>query len=234
MIITHCIHGHLYDDANTYFSTRRNGSKKKHCRACARQRAAVYYERERERRSSERQQRIEEWKRPISEIDLSWAAGHFEGEGTISISSGRRKGYARPLASLCSTDQQVIALFDLWWPSSMAGIAPRVPTENSRPVYRWGINSAVKVRAFIDQLSPFLRTDRCKQKFDLVGEFVDRILAPHTGKEKPRFPEYIDRIRQMNRRGSLPFLGQILLPTGETVHQRIESQKLLPPPEAKP
>lgn len=30
------------------------------------------------------------------------------------------------------------------------------------------------------------------------------------------------------------FLGQILLPTGETVHQRITSQNLLPPPEAKP
>ncbi|NLS03571.1 hypothetical protein HGP14_09395 [Rhizobium sp. P32RR-XVIII] len=30
------------------------------------------------------------------------------------------------------------------------------------------------------------------------------------------------------------FLGQILLPTGETVHQRITSQGLLPAPEQKP
>ncbi len=71
------------------------------------------------------------------------------------------------------------------------------------------INSAAKVRAFIDQIQPYLRTKRCKDKFLLVGEFVDKILAPHTGKTKVRHPEYIDKIRRLNHRGNKPYIPRI-------------------------
>ena len=139
----------------------------------------------------------------------------------------RRKGYARPVASLVSTDKEIIDLFSAWWPTSIAGKKPRFPTQNSRAVYRWEINSAVKVRAFIDQIGPFLRTERCRAKFALVGEFVDKILEPHTGKTKQRFPEYVERIRRLNHRGAAPFLGQIMLPSGETVLERVVASEML-------
>lgn len=37
---THCPQGHPYDEANTRWSTRRDGRKHRQCRACARERAA--------------------------------------------------------------------------------------------------------------------------------------------------------------------------------------------------
>lgn len=190
--------------------------------------AKRYQAKERNRRAVARATRIEAWKREIAPADLAWAAGHFEGEGTISISAERRNGYARPLASLASTDRQVIELFSEWWPTSIAGKKPRFPTANSRAVYRWEINSAAKVRAFIDQLMPYLRTVRCRAKFELVSEFTDRVLAPHEGKTKPRHPEYIALIRRLNHRGSAPFLGQIMLPNGRTVLEHATAQELLP------
>lgn len=185
-------------------------------------------EKDKQRRADVRFLRIESWKRDLSPAELAWAAGHFEGEGTISLSAERRHGYARPLASLASTDKEVIDLFGLWWPTSIAGKSPRFPTPNSRAVFRWEINSAIKVRAFIDQIQPYLRTKRCKDKFALVSEFTNKVLAPGQGKYKARYPEFIARIRELNHRGAAPFLGQIMLPTGRTVLEEVEQSKLLP------
>lgn len=33
---THCRNGHPYNDENTYYYTRKNGSKERHCRECTR------------------------------------------------------------------------------------------------------------------------------------------------------------------------------------------------------
>lgn len=190
--------------------------------------ASRWYAKERQRRADARAARIETWKRNIGPAELAWAAGHFEGEGTISISAERRNGYARPLASLASTDREVIELFSAWWPTSIAGKKPRIPTANARPVYRWEINSASKVRAFIDQIGQYLRTERCRAKFEIVSEFTDKVLAPHEGKTKPRHPEYIALIRRLNHRGSAPFLGQILLGNGKTVLEHVVAAQMLP------
>lgn len=176
---------------------------------------------DRARRAAARAAKIEAWKRDVSPAELAWAAGHFEGEGTISISSERRHGYARPLAALASTDRQVIDLFSTWWPTSIAGKKPRFPTPRARAVYRWEINSAMKVRAFIDQITPFLRTTRCRDKFAVVSEFTDKVLAPHTGKVKQRHPDYITRIRAMNQR------GQMMQPSGKTVLEHAQEKQLL-------
>lgn len=189
-----------------------------------------WYDKQRAERAADRMKRIEEWKRDVSPQDLAWAAGHFEGEGTISISSERRNGYARPLASLASTDREVIMLFDSWWPTSIAGKKSRTPTPNAKPVWRWEINSAIKVRAFIDQLFPYLKRSACRAKFEVVGEFTDKILAPHVGKVRQRHPEYIERIRLLNHRGSAPFVPKpILLPgKGVTIEEFVGKQGLLP------
>lgn len=229
-----CLRGHPFDAANTLLVSRGNGKMKRCCRACARLRAAERYQvNGRVARALARAERIEEWKREISPADLAWAAGHFEGEGTISISSESRNGYARPLASLASTDRAVIDLFCGWWPTSIAGKNPRVPTPNARAVYRWEINSAIKVRAFIDQIAPHLRTERCRLKFAVVSEFVDLVLSPHAGKRRPRHPEYIDAIRRLNHRGSAPYIPNSMLPSGQTVLERIQSDNLLPAPKGE-
>lgn len=218
-----CQRGHPFDEANTLL-VRKAGrpQMQRQCRTCARERTQARYQAvDRVKRSTARLARIEAWKRAISPAELAWAAGHFEGEGTISISAERRNGYARPLASLASTDREVIELFSAWWPTSIAGKKARYPTANARAVFRWEINSAVKVRAFIDQIQPYLRTVRCRAKFELVGEFTDKVLAPHVGKTKQRHPEYIELIRRLNHRGSAPFVGK-------TVLEQVQEANMLP------
>jgi hypothetical protein len=42
---THCIHGHLFDDANTYRWQRPDGTWKRTCRMCAIERSRAYYQR---------------------------------------------------------------------------------------------------------------------------------------------------------------------------------------------
>lgn len=225
---THCINGHPFDAENTRVVKRGNGRTSRQCRACCAQRMRVTYDAARVSRTARRVAEIEAWKRDISAAELSWAAGHFEGEGTISLSAEKRQGYTRPIVSLCSTDREVIALFDSWWPTS-SNKKPRFPTERARAVYRWELNSAKKIRAFIDQVRPHLRTERCKTKFALVSEFVDKVLEPHTGKTKPRHQEYLPAIRLLNQRGRQP--GQLLLGNGKTVLQHMEAAKLLPAPK---
>lgn len=44
---THCIHGHPFDEANTYRYQRRDGSWKRTCRTCARKRTSDYQQRRR-------------------------------------------------------------------------------------------------------------------------------------------------------------------------------------------
>jgi hypothetical protein len=222
-----CKYGHLLTEANSYIYERkgtRAGTFKVMCRICHREAQNRRWQKDRLFRAAARAARIEDWKRNISRTDLAWAAGHFEGKGTISISSTGHGGYARPHASLASTDRQVIDLFSTWWPTSIAGKKLRFRTPNSKAVYRWEINSASKVRAFIDQIRPHLRTERCRAKFALVSEFTDLILAPHIGRTRPRHPEYIDAIRRLNHR------GQLLLPSGETILDAITETKLVSAP----
>lgn len=39
---------------------------------------------------------------------LSWAAGAFEGEGTVTITKSGKRGYTRPAVMLTSTDREMV------------------------------------------------------------------------------------------------------------------------------
>lgn len=202
-----CSHGHPFLPENTYvYKGIRNGREYIHryCRKCMKVVITNRQDRDRLRRLNIRLQKVEAWRRYISPADLAWAAGHFEGEGTITLmgTMDSHDGRVRPLACLCSTDRQIIAMFSAWWPSSASGKTPRKPTKNANLVYRWEINSAAKIRIFIDQILPHIKTDRCRRKFELVSSIADKMLASHRGKRKPRYPEELAEIRRLNRRGT--------------------------------
>lgn len=230
MEIKSCKKGHLLTPENISIINIGNGKVKRLCKTCISIRVKIQLEKSREKRFDLRKEKIATWKREISDIDLCWAAGHFEGEGTITISAKQREGYARPTASLCSTDLQVIELFNSWWPTSRAGCKPRFPkcNSNAKPVHRWEINSAFKVRAFIDQIEPFLKTDRCKEKFVVVSEFTNKVLEPSQGVRKQRYPEYKEMIMRLNHRGIAPFI-----PSSERLIEHARSNDLMPKIENK-
>src|SRR5690242_14193138 len=100
-----CGNGHPLTDSNV----RRDGRRRR-CRACARDRSSAYRRRRRAVRMATRRTA-----RP-PDIELAWAAGMFEGEGTVTISAAGRHGYTRPVVTLANTDRQVVDFFQARWP----------------------------------------------------------------------------------------------------------------------
>lgn len=53
---THCVHGHPFDDENTYWHTRPDGRRRRSCRECQRQRSAVGNARRKAKRHAAKRQ----------------------------------------------------------------------------------------------------------------------------------------------------------------------------------
>lgn len=100
-------------------------------------------------------------KAPVA--DLIWAAGLFEGEGTITLTGGGRRPYTRVIASVDNTDHQVIEFFQQRWPASK--ISERIPSGsgNARLVYAWRLTSR-RACEFIEAILPHIRTTRVRAK----------------------------------------------------------------------
>jgi hypothetical protein len=130
----------------------------------------------------------------------SWAAGFFEGEGTVTITRSGRRGYTRPLVCLTSTDREVIDLFQARWPGVVRTYQPK---GNARIAHVWTLNVRPTIRAFLVELLPHLRTQRVQAKARLVIEDVDARV------QGSRDPGYMvacharrEAVAALNKRGS--------------------------------
>lgn len=129
--------------------------------------------------------------------DLAWAAGLFEGEGTITISKSRE--YTRPHVSVTSTDIEVIEFFASRWP---AEIKHREPGGNARRAFVWYVGNATGARQFVNDILPHLRTERVRAKAELLLEDLDeRRQGSRDPKYRARSNERMARMRELNRRG---------------------------------
>lgn len=110
----------------------------------------------------------------MKQADLDWAAGYFEGEGTIAITtSGPRKGgqnYTRPLVVLTSTDKGAVDWFDARWPGIRS---TRQPPGNARLAYIWTLNARAAIRVFLSDVAPNFRRERNRQRAALLIEDMD-------------------------------------------------------------
>lgn len=103
----------------------------------------------------------------MSETALAWAAGLFEGEGSISVHTATRSGhtYRRLCIALGSTDEDVIRAFQrAVGVGNVNGPYGPYPGSN-RPCWRWQI-TGTKAEAVLDRLLPFLgarRTARAEE-----------------------------------------------------------------------
>lgn len=131
--------------------------------------------------------------------DLAWAAGLFEGEGTVTITRSGRRGYTRPLVCLTSTDREVVDFFHKRWPGVMRTFQP---AGNARLAHVWTLNVRPSIHAFLTELSPYLRTERVRKKARLVVEDVE------ARRQGARSPDYLaacherrQQVAELNRRG---------------------------------
>lgn len=104
--------------------------------------------------------------------DLNWAAGMFEGEGSITIGASRTPKGKEFYALQCkvpNTDHSIIAFFHDHWPGSIG--SDNLKREDRQPQSIW-IVKGVKARAFLKQLKPHLRTDRVLSKAKVASRLM--------------------------------------------------------------
>jgi hypothetical protein len=106
----------------------------------------------------------------VTESDLHWAAGLFEGEGTVTIAVRNRDETYRIVVSIANTDRQVIDWFQSRWPGYVQGAYGKRPRR--KPAWYWTLIGP-RAEAFIRQLRPFLRTERVRRKVELAIAFRD-------------------------------------------------------------
>lgn len=131
---------------------------------------------------------------------LSWAAGTFEGEGTVTITRSGRRGYTRPLVMLTSTDQNMVSFFHSRWTGVMTS---HLPKGNAKVAHTWTLNVRPSIARFLWDIMPFLKTDRVRRKAELV---LDDIGARIQGARGPEYRsachERREEIAKLNRRGA--------------------------------
>lgn len=136
----------------------------------------------------------------IPALDCAWAAGHFEGEGTVSLTKGGRIMHVRPLISLASTDKSCRDFFDNRWPGNCRTVSSR--TEQSREAFVWNLNSGERIQIFLLDILPFVRTDRVRQKITVVlDDIMDRGLYQQQPEIRDRSQQRRLLIRQLNAKG---------------------------------
>lgn len=144
--------------------------------------------------------------RPLaSDVDRAWAAGHFEGEGTIFLSThGTRNRSTRVIVCLTSTDRQTIEWFQATWPGCFRSTQPRSKNDNAKRAYIWTLNASEPVECFLRDILPFVRTDRVRAKVDLaLADIIDRMPYRWDGEAHARSLVRRAEMKMLNQRGRL-------------------------------
>ena len=103
----------------------------------------------------------------MTEAELAWAAGFFDGEGTVRISKPMPRNTGALLVSMANTDYQTVEWFQQRWPGY---VKPYKPVLRKRQAWRWQIG-ATKAAAFLVAIRPFVVRDAMREKIDYALAF---------------------------------------------------------------
>lgn len=132
-----------------------------------------------------------------------WAAGIFEGEGSIHISRQRRDGtaYCTLVISVSQVDREMLDILAAKWGGPIYAI--KRSGSRSRQAFSWSLR-ARQAAAFLRDIEPFVRTARIRKKVKLGLEFQGQksLRRPdHTPEYRRRQLHYRDRMATLNERG---------------------------------
>lgn len=138
----------------------------------------------------------------ISDVDLAWAAGLFEGEGTVRINTATKRNLGHLCASVVNTDREVIDWFNARWPGYM-NKAGGLNLERQRMAWVWNV-AATKAAAFLLAIRPFIVRSMMKVRIDHGLWFQSQ----KTNTRENRTDEYRERqwaaymwMGELNKRG---------------------------------
>jgi len=193
-----CPKGHPLDERNAYYRPDRINPKPR-CRICARERTAAWRARKTQRnREMARRDAESRYPKP-AEVECAWAAGLFEGEGTITISSSGRILHTRPVVTLTMTDQEPVGWLAERWGGS---VRIRSMPGNAKDAHVWHLGSAIGIGRFLDHIEPFVKTARVRAKIALMREYVSH---QRSGSRDPDYRAQMrvfkERMSALNQRG---------------------------------
>ncbi len=164
----------------------------------------------------------------LTELELSWAAGLFEGEGTVAIYGGGRRPYTRLKVMVTNTDFEIISFFEDRWNGNVYERAALKAGKNARATKTWTLGSK-RAEDFLRDIAPFIRTARVRAKIDLAFESqAARRRGNRRNVEEYRLTNQAFRMRmaKLNERGFKPSereydrrrrLYGIQMPNGQTM-----------------
>ena len=189
----YCFRGHLKDKVSP--------SGKPYCQTCINLHAQRRTEAGRQARLAARRERIRRRPRP-SRADCSWAAGLFEGEGTISLSRLRKRRTTLMRVTVVSTDRSVVRFFETRWPGTVVSHRPDTRNGRARLAYVWSLSSCDAIEGFLLDLRPHLRTARVRRKARLMLQDVRaRIELRRTDEALAEMTARMEQMQRLNRRG---------------------------------
>lgn len=103
----------------------------------------------------------------VSETDLAWAAGLFEGEGCINVHYDPRTGKGHVRLFIVSTDLDVLRTFQGIVNGTLRPVKT-ISTLAKKPQWRWYGGGSVYAREFITHLQPYMHSRRSERMDDAL------------------------------------------------------------------
>lgn len=139
----------------------------------------------------------------MTSLECAWAAGFFEGEGSVSVgSTGAGRTVTRIHVEVAQVDRSPLEWLAARWGGNVYDCQPK--SHRGRPFHRWVLNvPATKV--FLADIRPFVVRERVQQRIDIALA----CLAAKTNTHQNRTPEYralhhgfVAQLRALNARGT--------------------------------
>lgn len=132
--------------------------------------------------------------------ELAWAAGLFEGEGSVRVAPWTPRNRGALCCDIANTNIEIVAFFRERWGGQLTEYDAR---ERRRAYWRWRVYS-LAAQALLNDILPYLRTRIYRERALLGLDYQ----AQKSKKPDNRTPEYharqvdyYERMRVLNRRG---------------------------------
>ena len=101
----------------------------------------------------------------MDECEIAYAAGLFDGEGSISLVRQRIARFHSPQVSVASTDREVLEWLQKRWGGSIVTKQPRKAAHSVS--YDWRLTDR-RALSFLQLIRPYLVIERKIQRIDLL------------------------------------------------------------------
>lgn len=138
----------------------------------------------------------------VPDLELAWAAGVFEGEGSVRINKPTQRNRGALLCDMVNTCPEITQFFADRW----GGYHRPVPAAPPRNAYwRWRV-AALEAARFLRDIRPYLRTAKYLTRVELALSFQDQKRRAHNrgALYLATQDEYYEQMRDLNVRGVRP------------------------------